>query len=122
MRARLSPEARAAALAALPRWREVEGRDAITRSLRFPDFGAAFGFMAHVAVVAERMNHHPEWFNVYGRVDITLSTHDVGGLTRLDVELAHAVDRIAGPTESPPADSSAGCAETPVVESGPGNE
>lgn len=103
MRARLSPADRAAALAALPRWREVEGRDAITRSLRFPDFGAAFGFMAHVALVAERMNHHPEWFNVYGRVDVTLSTHDVGGLSRLDVELATAIDRIAAATELPPA-------------------
>jgi|SRR5690606_30741342 4a-hydroxytetrahydrobiopterin dehydratase len=103
MPARLSPEARAAALAALPGWREVEGRDAITRSLRFADFGAAFGFMAHVALVAERMNHHPEWFNVYHRVDITLSTHDAGGLTSLDVELAQAIDRIAGALPSPPA-------------------
>lgn len=96
MPARLSPEARAAALAALPGWHEVEGRDAIARSLRFADFGAAFGFMTHVALVAERMNHHPEWFNVYNRVDITLSTHDAGGLSSLDLELARAIDRIAG--------------------------
>ncbi|MDC0716910.1 4a-hydroxytetrahydrobiopterin dehydratase [Nannocystis bainbridge] len=96
MPARLSPEARAAALAALPGWREVEGRDAITRNLRFADFGAAFGFMAQVALVAEKMDHHPEWFNVYNKVDITLSTHDAHGLTRLDVELAQAIERIAG--------------------------
>lgn len=103
MPARLSPEARAAALAALPGWREVEGRDAIARSLRFADFAAAFGFMAHVALVAERMNHHPEWFNVYARVDITLSTHDAGGLTSRDVALAQAIDRIAAALPSPPA-------------------
>lgn len=92
---KLAPDARAAALAALPGWREVPGRDAIARTLRFPDFGAAFGFMAHVALVAERMNHHPEWSNVYNRVDITLTTHDAGGLSRLDLALAGAIDRIA---------------------------
>jgi 4a-hydroxytetrahydrobiopterin dehydratase len=96
MPARLSPEARAAALAALPGWREVEGRDAIFRSFKFADFGAAFGFMAQVALVAERMNHHPEWFNVYNKVDVTLSTHDAGGLSALDLELAQAIERIAG--------------------------
>lgn len=101
MPARLTPDARTAALAALPRWREVSGRDAITRSLQFADFGAAFGFMAHVALIAERMNHHPEWFNVYNKVDITLSTHDAGGLTTRDVELAQAIDRIAGALPSP---------------------
>ncbi|WAS92015.1 4a-hydroxytetrahydrobiopterin dehydratase [Nannocystis punicea] len=104
MPARLSPEARAAALAALPGWREVEGRDAIARSLRFADFVTAFGFMAQVALVAERMNHHPEWFNVYDRVDVTLSTHDAGGLTQLDVDLAQAIERIAG--SLPPARAS----------------
>lgn len=103
MSARLAAEARAAALASLPGWREVEGRDAITRSLRFADFAAAFGFMAHVALVAERMDHHPEWFNVYNRVDITLSTHDAGGLTSRDVALAQAIDRIAAALPSPPA-------------------
>lgn len=92
---RLSPDARASGLAALPGWREVEGRDAISRGFRFADFGAAFGFMTRVALVAEAMNHHPEWFNVYNRVDITLSTHDAGGLSPLDLQLAAAIDRIA---------------------------
>jgi 4a-hydroxytetrahydrobiopterin dehydratase len=93
---KLAPDARAAALAALPGWRETPGRDAIARSYRFPDFSAAWGFMSRVALVAERMNHHPEWFNVYNRVDITLSTHDAGGLSELDVRLATEIDRIAG--------------------------
>ncbi len=92
---KLSPDARAAGLAALPGWREVAGRDAISRSLRFADFGVAFGFMTRVALVAETMGHHPEWFNVYNRVDITLSTHDAGGLSPLDLQLAAAIDRIA---------------------------
>ena len=96
MPARLSPEARAAALAALPGWREVEGRDAIARSLRFADFAAAFGFMAHVALVAERMDHHPEWFNVYGKVVVDLTTHDAGGITQSDVDLARKMDELAG--------------------------
>jgi 4a-hydroxytetrahydrobiopterin dehydratase len=92
---KLSPDARAAGLAALPAWREVDGRDAISRSLRFADFNVAFGFMTRVALVAETMGHHPEWFNVYNRVDITLSTHDAGGLSPLDLQLAAAIDRIA---------------------------
>ena len=92
---KLSPDARAAGLATLPGWREVDGRDAISRSLRFADFGVAFGFMTRVALVAETMGHHPEWFNVYNRVDITLSTHDAGGLSPLDLQLAAAIDRIA---------------------------
>ena len=89
---KLDSEARCAALASLPQWTEVAGRDAITRSLRFDDFNAAFGFMARIALKAEQMNHHPEWFNVYNRVDITLSTHDAGGLSVLDVELARFID------------------------------
>jgi 4a-hydroxytetrahydrobiopterin dehydratase len=91
---RLTGDERARALAQLPAWREVEGRDAITRSLRFADFNEAWGFMARVALQAERADHHPEWFNVYNRVEITLSTHDAGGLTARDVELALFIDRL----------------------------
>ena len=80
----------------LPDWKTVDGRDAISRSFRFKDFNAAFGFMARAALVAEQMNHHPEWFNVWNRVDVTLSTHDAGGLTERDLKLAEAMDRIAG--------------------------
>ena len=68
----------------------------IERSFRFPDFVSAFAFMAEIALVAERMNHHPEWTNVYGRVDVALTTHDAGGLTHLDVELARAMNAAAG--------------------------
>jgi 4a-hydroxytetrahydrobiopterin dehydratase len=91
---RLSPDERAAALVLLPQWSLVEGRDAISRRFSFPDFSAAWGFMARAALVAERMDHHPEWSNVYNRVDVVLSTHDAGGLTALDVELAQAMDRL----------------------------
>jgi 4a-hydroxytetrahydrobiopterin dehydratase len=94
--ARLTAEERAAALAALPHWRLVEGREAIARSFRFKDFSEAWGFMARAALVAERLDHHPEWFNVWNRVEVTLATHDAGGLTELDVQLAQAMDRIAG--------------------------
>ena len=78
----------------LPKWQLVADRDAITRSFQFPDFRAAFGFMTQVALLAERMDHHPEWFNVYNRLDITLATHDAGGLSKRDVELAKAIDAI----------------------------
>lgn len=91
----LSPEERAAALAGLTGWRTVEGRDAIARSLRFADFSQAFAFMTRVALAAERLNHHPEWFNVWNRVDITLTTHDAGGVTNRDVELARIIDDAA---------------------------
>jgi 4a-hydroxytetrahydrobiopterin dehydratase len=87
-------EERAAALATIPAWREVDGRDAIARSLRFGSFEAAFGFMTRVALVAERMDHHPEWTNVWDRVDVVLTTHDAGGVTALDVELARRIDAI----------------------------
>lgn len=80
----------------LPQWTMVEGRDALRRSYKFADFSAAFGFMTRVALVAEKMDHHPEWFNVYNRVDVVLSTHDAGGLTDLDVKLATAMDKLAG--------------------------
>jgi 4a-hydroxytetrahydrobiopterin dehydratase len=92
---KLSDSARATALEALRDWRVVEGRDAITRTFKFKDFNAAFGFMTRAALVAERMNHHPEWCNVWNRVDVTLSTHAAGGLTELDVKLAEAMDRLA---------------------------
>jgi 4a-hydroxytetrahydrobiopterin dehydratase len=92
---KLTGEARAEALKALPDWSEVEGRDAITRSFRFKTFNQAFGFMTRVALRAERLDHHPEWFNVYNRVDVTLATHDAGGVTELDVKLATFIDKAA---------------------------
>ena len=96
MAERLSGSARAEALAVLSGWREADDRDAITRTYQFPDFKQAMGFMVRVALKAEQMNHHPEWFNVYNRVDVTLATHDAGGLTPLDVELAQFMDGAAG--------------------------
>ena len=94
--ARLSEDQRRAALAALPGWTMVEGRDAISRIFRFADFKQAFAFMARVALKAEQMDHHPEWFNVYSKVEVTLATHDAGGLTALDIELARYMDEAAG--------------------------
>ena len=93
MIAKLTPEARVSALARVSSWKMVDGRDAITRSFKFADFNAAFGFMTRAALVAEKLDHHPEWFNVYNRVDVVLSTHDAGGLTELDIKLAEAMDR-----------------------------
>ncbi|TYC70118.1 4a-hydroxytetrahydrobiopterin dehydratase [Stappia sp. BW2] len=93
---RLKPEDRAAGLNDLPDWHMCEDREAISKSFKFQNFREAFGFMAQVALVAEKMNHHPEWFNVYRSVDITLSTHDVGGLSKLDLQLAADIDKIAG--------------------------
>lgn len=95
MTARLTGAARAAALSQLPLWREVAGRDAIERRFGFADFNAAFGFMARVALIAEKADHHPEWTNVWNRVDVVLSTHDAGGLTEKDIALAKAMDRFA---------------------------
>lgn len=95
MAEKLSPERRAEALAELDGWRPAEGRDAITRSFRFADFNAAFGFMSRVALMAEKMDHHPEWFNVYNRVEITLTTHDVDGLSERDLRLARFCDEAA---------------------------
>ena len=86
-----------AALAQLPGWARVEGgRDAICRTYRFDDFNAAFGFMTRVALMADRLDHHPEWFNVYNRVEVTLATHDADGVTELDVRLARFMDEAAG--------------------------
>jgi 4a-hydroxytetrahydrobiopterin dehydratase len=89
---KLNPAARAAALQSLPGWKSVEGRDAIARSFKFADFDAAFAFMTRAALLAAKMDHHPEWFNVYNRVDVTLSTHDAGGVTQKDIALAKAMD------------------------------
>jgi 4a-hydroxytetrahydrobiopterin dehydratase len=86
----------AAAAAQAPGWSVVEGRDAIARSFRFADFNAAFAFMTRVAMKAEQMDHHPEWSNVYARVDVVLTTHDAGGVTARDLELARFMDAAAG--------------------------
>ena len=96
MAEKLTGEARREALAALPAWSEVEDRDAITREYKFADFNEAFGWMARVALAAEKMDHHPEWFNVWNRVEVTLSTHDAGGLTERDTALARIMDTLAG--------------------------
>ena len=94
MTPKLAGDARKKALAALSGWQDVQGRDAIHKSYVFKDFVAAFGFMSKVALIAERMDHHPEWFNVYKKVDVTLSTHDSGGVTEKDVALARAMDAL----------------------------
>jgi 4a-hydroxytetrahydrobiopterin dehydratase len=91
----LSQEARASLLAGLPGWTAVQDRDAIQKSFRFADFNAAFGFMTRVALQADKVDHHPEWFNVYNRVDITLSTHDANGLTQRDIDLAQFIEKAA---------------------------
>ena len=96
MAQKLDSAARKSALAKLNGWSEVSGRDAITRKFTFKNFSEAFGFMSRVALVAEKMDHHPEWSNVYKTVDVTLSTHDAGGLTELDVKLAEAMNALAG--------------------------
>lgn len=83
---------RNAALAVLPDWQYDDEVKGIRRSIRFSDFAAAFGFMTRVAILAEKADHHPEWFNVYNRVDILLTTHDVGGLSQRDLDLAKAID------------------------------
>lgn len=91
---RLDDNARAALAAELPGWR-LDGEH-IRRSYRFRDFSQAWGFMARVALLAEAQDHHPEWFNVYNKVDIALTTHDAGGLSARDVKLAQAIDRLVG--------------------------
>lgn len=91
----LSHEARHRALSALPGWSEIPGRAAIGRTFTFKDFSEAFGFMTRAALIAEKMDHHPEWRNVYRTVEVVLATHDAGGVTVLDIELAKAMDAIA---------------------------
>lgn len=95
MAERLSKEARATALKELRGWAEVQGRDAIHRTFVFSDFNEAFGFMARVALAAEKADHHPEWRNVYKTVEVVLSTHDAGGVTTHDVELAKVMNAAA---------------------------
>ena len=90
------PEARAAALQELAGWAEVEGREAIRKTFQFPDFIQAFGWMTAIAIEAEKMDHHPEWANVYRTVEVTLTTHDAGGVTALDIALARKMDALAG--------------------------
>mmetsp|Transcript_2234 Transcript_2234/g.4606 ORF Transcript_2234/g.4606 Transcript_2234/m.4606 type:complete len:98 (-) Transcript_2234:133-426(-) len=91
---RLVGDARAAALKEIPTWSEVEGRDAIQKKYQFGDFKEAFAWMTKVADVAEEMNHHPEWFNVYNRVEVTLATHDCSGLSMNDIQLAQKMDAL----------------------------
>jgi 4a-hydroxytetrahydrobiopterin dehydratase len=96
----LTPERRAGLSTELPDWRMQGSRDAIERTFKFKDFNAAWGFMSRVALMAEKMDHHPEWSNVYNRVTIALTTHDAGGLTERDRTLALAIDAAAGPEKA----------------------
>lgn len=95
MAEKLTGKARSDALGALKGWTEVAGRDAIQKSFKFADFNHAWGFMTRVAIAAEKADHHPEWSNVYNRVEIVLSTHDAGGVTEKDVALAKFIDQAA---------------------------
>lgn len=95
MVAKLAGEERAKALAPLQGWREVDGRDAIARDFQFADFNAAFGWMSRVALLAEKIDHHPEWFNVYNKVNVVLATHEAGGVTARDIKMAAAMNAYA---------------------------
>ena len=90
---KLTGTARQKALGSLKHWTQIRGRDAISKSFKFKDFNEAFGFMSRVALTADRMDHHPEWSNVWATVDITLSTHDCDGLSSRDVDLARFIDK-----------------------------
>jgi 4a-hydroxytetrahydrobiopterin dehydratase len=94
MVARLTEGLRAESLAALPEWTHDAERDAITRRFVFKDFNQAFGFMARVALIAEKTDHHPEWSNVWNRVDVLLTTHDADGLSIRDIQMAQAIDAL----------------------------
>ena len=96
MAQKLTGEVRSRALAKLAGWSELQGRDAIAKKFVFKNFNEAFGFMTRAALVAEKLDHHPEWFNVYKTVEVTLSTHDAGGLTDLDIQLAEVMNALAG--------------------------
>ena len=91
---RLTEGHRRESLAAIPDWAYDEARDAITRSFTFDDFNQAFGFITRVALIAEKADHHPEWSNVWNRVDILLTTHDADGLSQRDIAMAHAIDAL----------------------------
>ena len=93
---KLTGKARQTALASLKHWKKVRGRDAITKDYRFRDFNEAFGFMTRVAIKADQIDHHPEWFNVYNRVEVTLTTRDANGVSERDIALAKFMDGIAG--------------------------
>jgi 4a-hydroxytetrahydrobiopterin dehydratase len=93
--AKLTGDERGKVLAELPGWRMVDGRDAIAKSFAFKDFNQAFAFMTRVALMAEKMDHHPEWSNVYNKVEIVLTSHDAGGVTGRDVRLAKFIDQVA---------------------------
>jgi 4a-hydroxytetrahydrobiopterin dehydratase len=95
MAGKLAGEARGKALAELQGWSTVDGRDAIAKAFKFKDFNQAFGFMTRVALMAEKMDHHPEWSNVYNKVDVVLSSHDAGGVTERDIRLAKFIDLAA---------------------------
>ncbi len=96
MAEKLSPEQVDEILSDLKGWRKVENRDAIAKTFKFKDFSEAFGWMTRAALQAEKMDHHPEWFNVWNRVEVTLTTHDAGGVTRLDLKLAAQMNVLAG--------------------------
>jgi 4a-hydroxytetrahydrobiopterin dehydratase len=96
MIAKLTTQERQEALGKLPGWQTVTGRDALQRKIKFADFNAAWGFMSRVALLADKQDHHPEWQNVYNRVEILLTTHDCDGLSQRDVVLATAIDKILG--------------------------
>ncbi len=95
MTEKLTGDARTTALAGLTGWSEVDGRDAINKVFKFKDFSEAFAFMTRAALKAEVMDHHPEWFNVYNKVDVTLTTHDADGLSQKDIDLAKAMEAYA---------------------------
>ena len=96
--AKLPIEDLKAALKRLPDWRLSDGREAITRKFQFVDFDAAFAFMTRVALLAAKTDHHPEWFNVYNKIEVTLATHDANGVTQKDIDLAMAMDGYAALT------------------------
>lgn len=96
MSGKLAGKEREKALGKLKGWSKVKGRDAIEKTYKFKDFSEAFGFMSRAALMAEKMDHHPEWANVYNRVDVVLTTHDAGGVSEKDVKLAELMDKWAG--------------------------